>query len=317
MSIFPCLVGPNIAVSSIRQIIDAGLEVADVAEELMVLSQSTETRILDFFIMVESMRVALAEVDSKMNINTFKTLFQVLNKEKMSDSLSLIHEVDDLSSRCLNQSSALSKAATRGASLLPDSYKDENSICSLVETQKDLENLENAVLQLRNLIDLVNQMNIFHACTTGTDALDALLNKKNLILMTFQRICSLNESISEWSNILAPDNCCGQLKLSIACVKVVNDMNNASAIIQKLTLEGGKLFGVMKDLIVATWEKIESFPAEFDAGKKIKKIVNYTSTNVPVDKLLDAGGDLVGNIASNRPGLFKNPIQSFRGFLMG
>lgn len=262
--------------TDLHELFNAGTQATKLAEELMQLSSNTQTRSLNVLGFAGEIKESFSGLNSKLDPSTFKKIMEVLNGNKMKETMKLASEMDDLALECVNKSISMKETVTRGTASLPSSLKDERSSddTDVEDGEQELADIGRDITDLEGCVSSLRTMNIFSAATKGKSAFDGLLSKKSVIETTFQRIKDLCALVARASQNMVSETCCGQIQAGIDAVKSMFKSLRLSNLIEKLTEAGKRLLDAIKDLIVVAWEKFQGFAEEFQAGKKIKNFIN-------------------------------------------
>lgn len=305
MSCLPCFGGPDTS----SGVFSAGMEATELAEELMQLSSTTQTRgrnVVDF---AGEIKGAFSSINSKMNASTFKAIMDVLNGDKMKDTIALANELDDLALDCVNKSIKLKETVARGAESLPESVKKEGrgDDTDVDDGEQELADLGRDITELEECTASLRSMNIFSATTKGTRAFDGLINKGSVIQTTFERIKELCAIVARVSQNIVSETCCALIQAGIDTATAIFQSLRLSTLIEKLTEAGKRLIDAIKTLISVAWEKFQHFTEEFQAAKKIKNWVNgMNPINSDAGNLFKQGAKLMDSITNGNADLAQN-----------
>ena len=289
----------------------SGMEASKLAEELMELSSKTQTRSLSVVGVAGEIKETLGSISTKMNASTFKMITDILNGEKMKETIALATEMDDLAIECVTKSIKMKETVARGAASIPVALKE--GICAgdtdAKEGEQELEDLGRDISDLEECTSSLRSMNIFSASTKGVKAIDGITKKKSVIESTFQRIKDLCAIVARASQNLVSETCCGQIQAGIDTVNALFKSVRLSNLIEKLAEAGKRLLDAVKNLILVAWEKFQGFTEEFQAAKKIKNFINgINPMNSQVGQFLKQGGSLIQSITGGRTGVGQSLI---------
>ena len=272
MSCMPCSgAGPET-----EGLFTAGNEVTLLAEEMMQLSVTTQARGQNVVGFAQEIKAAFSGLDSQINASTFKTIMEVLDGDKMQDTIALAGEMDDLALECVDKSTKMTETMARGTASLPDSLKDEERASDRDgdEGDQELADLDGDIAELEECTENLQNMNIFSAATKGTRAFEGLVNKGGVVQTTFERIKELCTVVARAAQNVASETCCAQIQAGIDSIKAMLQSVRLSNLIKKLAEAAKRLISAIKNLIQVAWEKFQGFSEEFQAAKKIKNWVN-------------------------------------------
>jgi phage-related protein len=252
----------------------AGSDCHRLAAETVELSVSTKTKCQNVIDFAQDVKATLTGIGPKLAPSTYTTIMEY--HDKMTETMTLAREMDDMAQECVNKSSEMTQAMQRGVDSLPKATKsemeddkdseDENDV-KLLDVDKDIEELEKCTSSLQNT-------NLFSAASSGTRAFQGLANKGELCKTMFERVEELSASIARITQAFMQQSCCAQMTAVLSEAKNMLRCIRLSTLMQKIAEAARRLIQAIFNLLNMAWSKFKDFLDEFEAAKKIKNFVN-------------------------------------------
>jgi hypothetical protein len=259
-----------------KALLVASMQASHLAEEVLKLSVTTQTRGLQVVGMANNVKSTLSEFKHHLNVSSFKALMDALDAEKMKEAIAVVMEMDKLALDCLTRSTEMKDKAMEGTrSLSPDQYEKQTGYeTDSEEGDQDLADLETAIVEIERCNKDIHSMNLFSAASKGTRAFQVLSDKGTIIQKTFARIQDLCNSIVVATHSVVSENCFSMLTSGVNTIKAMVDSLRLSNLLTKLAQAAKRLIHAMKSLVMVAIEKFQDFTQQFRAGRKIKRFTH-------------------------------------------
>ncbi|GKY97976.1 hypothetical protein MPSEU_000755700 [Mayamaea pseudoterrestris] len=184
-----------------------------------------------------------------------------------------------------------------GASSDTQGNEDANQLRQL------LSHIDNDVDETQTMSRGMQDMDIFSAATKGKDAYRGVLQKKQVCSQLLDHLQKLGRTVTEQLQLLAGNSgstCCDQLTGLYARAKALLQCLKYSKLIQSAIDAVQKLLQSIVQFATTAWNKFTGFLDEFDAAKKLGRLVGNMPRPLKNSKMGQSAMEFVGGMLGQR-----------------
>lgn len=262
----------------VKAIKRAGSDCLESAKQTSELCSSTIEKARQMSSFGDDVRRTLDSFSGGVDAETFETIRDLIDGDKVRAATVLARDVDVLAVSCVEKSVDMIDAMERGVDALPDFIENriEDKLERAVEKgsrdgDPDLPNVESDIKELTNRIDAVEKVNLFTIMKSGIEAFQSLSTKGDLCRTMFRTIKDFAQSVSEVAESIKSFDFGSSIGKIKSLVKDLWRCLRLSSLIKAFSESVGKLIRYIVRLFRASSSRLGSIWGSLSHAKEVMK----------------------------------------------
>lgn len=253
-----------------------GKECYQLATDTTELCTSTATRGDEMIEFGEEITGTLRGFSTKMDTDTLETIKDLMDGDRLRESMQLCQEMDDIALSCVDKSVRMVEIMEETLDVVPDPIQkmitkmagkdDAETLQEKERSMEVLSTLDQDLDDVKGCIDALTHLNIATALQVGTRAFENLNSKTTLSRSMFNTIRGFSEEAARYTEAFSEGDAGDMLKLAAQCKDVWHCLK-LSGFMRQLAEGAGKLIKVIIDLFKAMSDRLSTLWAALAFAK--------------------------------------------------
>lgn len=261
---------------TIKKLSDNGTECYTLAKETTELCLETKARGKEMVEFGEEITSTLRGFSSKMDVDTLETIKDLMDGDRLRESMELCKEMDDIALSCVDKSVRMMDIMEDTLDSVPDSLQkvitkaagqdDKAAIQEKKRSMEVLSTLDDDLKDAMACVDALQHLDIASALALGTRAFEHLSAKLNTGRAMFKTIRTFSEEVQTHTRAINDGDVSDMFKLIGKCKDVWHCLA-LSSLMKDLAEGAGKLIKVVIDLFKAMSDRLSTLWAALAFAK--------------------------------------------------